>query len=181
MSGSSDLRPAAGRLARTWESSRVLGGLRRIVRGSLLYAALTRLGRSLSGQSSWIGTWLARHPPSRDFPHATRLIATSALFGAIERFFIVTARAWQGSTAKRVVVDQTIAPLEPWQRVRLVGWVIIVAAITHAGLSASTLLDNWRARLVWALMLGVGVTMVAACRPVAAAWRNWRRPPDPSA
>ena len=163
-----------------WESSHVVGFLRRVCRGSRVCGALMRLGRSLSGQSSWIGTRLARHPPSRDFPNAVRVLTSSAVFGTIERFFVVTARAWQASAAKHAF-DRSVAPLDTAQRVRLIGWIVFVAAITHAGLGFSTLRESWRARLVWALMLAIGATMVAACRPVAAAWRNWRRPSDPPA
>ena len=171
---------SAGRLSRTWQSSQVIGLLRRIGRGSLVCLVIVRLGRSLSSRSSWIAKQFASRPPSRTFPHATRMAATSTVLTAVEHFFVRTARAWRQSAVKVALIDRVIAPLEAWQRVRLIGWVIVVAAITHAMLGFATLFPSWRGLVMWVFVLVIGISLIVACRPIAVAWRSWRRPPGPS-
>ena len=171
-------RPAAGWAARTADSSRVVAVLRRVCRGSVICTVLVRLKRSLSSRSSWIAGQLARHPPSRDFPHAMRVVTTSRLLGAIDHFFLAMIRGWQGSAVRRVlIVDSRIAELETWQQVRLLGWVVVVATLTHGALAYATVFHGWRGLAVWIAILMTGLFLIAACRPVAVAWRNWRRPP----
>lgn len=171
-------KPAAGLVARTADSSRVVAVLRRICRGSVIGSVLIRLKRSFSSRSSWIAAQLARHPPSRDFPHAMRVVTTSRLLTAVDRFFLAMIRGWQGSAVRRVLIeDSGITELETSQHVRLLGWVIVVATLTHGALGYATVFRGWRGLAVWIAILTTGVFLIAACRPVAVAWRNWRRPP----
>ncbi len=164
--------------ARTWESSRVVTALRRVCRGSVICITFIRLGRSLSSQSSWIANQLARHPPSRDFPHAMRVVTTSRVLGAVDSLFLASIRAWQQSAVRRVlIVDSGITEIETWQQVRLLGWVIIVATLTHGALAFATVFHGWRGLVVWGAVLATGLGLIAGCRPIAVAWRNWRRPP----
>ena len=66
-------------------------------------------------------------------------MTTSRLLGAVDRFFLAMIRAWQQSTVRRVLIDDSrIAELETWQQVRLLGWVIVVATLTHGALAYAT-------------------------------------------
>jgi len=138
-----------------------------------LATPLTRLARSLSVPSSWVGARLARHPASREFAGAIRIAQDSALFSAVDRLWVGLARARRHSATTRVV-DRLLTPLERWQRVRVVGWIVVVAMLVHAILSVDTLLRNWRSATVWLVLSVSGVALVAACRPMAAAWAHWR-------
>jgi hypothetical protein len=171
-------KPGGSWVARTADSSRVVAALRPVLRGSAIVTVLVRLGRSLSGRSSWIAGQLARHPPSRDFPHAMRVVTTSRLLTAVDRFFLAVIRGWEQSAVRRVlIVDSGIMELETWEQVRLLGWVIVVATLTHGALAYATVFRGWRGLVVWIGFLTIGFFLIAACRPVAVAWRNWRRPP----
>ena len=74
-------------------------------------------------------------------------------------------------------MDSGITEIETWQQVRLLGWVIVVATLTHGALAYATVFRGWRGLVVWIGFLAIGFFLIAACRPVAVAWRNWRRPP----
>lgn len=162
-------------LAQAVESSMVVAQLRHVCRGSLVGAVLTRLWRSLSGQSSWLGTRLAGHLPTREFPRATPIAAGSRLLRAIDTLLEAGTNGWTYSAAKRVVVDGLIGPLQSWQRVRLAGGGVVVAAAVHAALTMAALAESFHRMAIWSLIVTIGLGLVVGCRPVAAAWDTWRR------
>jgi hypothetical protein len=106
------------------------------------------------------------------------IIADSRLVQAIERLFAAPAVAWPHSRVRAAVsrARHTVMALEPFQRVRLLGWMIVVAVTTRAALyvlagnrvSSPTL-------AIWALVFGAGAFMMAVPRSVAVAWVEWRR------
>ena len=163
----------AGFLQRTVESSVVLRPLRDLCRGSGVCRLLIRPCRSLAGRTSWIGTRVARHDATRVFPRATGIAATSAVFGGVDRWFAMVPYAWRDSQVKRWL-DRTIGPLETSQRVRLLGWVVFAAATTHALLATAALLESSRALILWMGASAVGLTLITAAEPLAAAWRSRR-------
>ena len=168
------------RLALVADSSVFVGMIRQLCRGSVTCAAAVRVARSLSLQSSWIGTRLASHPPSRDFPGARQTASTSRILGLADGVFLAASSAWRGSAVKQVVFDSVAVRLETWQRIRLAGWVIVVAATVHAlGSGASLHLSN--APAGWALALAGGALLMAGCRLAARAWGSWRGRPSGSA
>jgi hypothetical protein len=149
---------------------------RSVWRGSGLATCLTRLERSLSVHSSWIGGRLARYPASREFAGAIRTAEDSVLVSAVDRLWDGLARARCHSGTARLA-DALLGPLEPWQRVRVIGWIIVVAMLVHALLSVDTLVRNWRSATVWVALSVSGIVLVGACRPLATAWahRRWRQ------
>jgi len=173
MSGSPDVG-VRGSIARAVRSSRLVRTMTPICEGSVLYRLVARLTLSLSGRSSWIGRWLADRPLSRDFSEATFVAVDSTLLGAIERFFIAVARAWNASVLKRMIVDRGGAALEPWQRVRLAGLVVMTAAVARAIIGIGGAAPGWPGWAAWTLVFGSGVVLFLACRALAAAWIGWR-------
>lgn len=127
----------------------------------------------MSGRTSWIGTRVARRPATRAFPRATRIAVTSVLLGGVDRWFSIVPQAWPQSVVK-AWLDRTVGPLDTRQRVRLIGWAVISAAITHAVLGTGTLLGSWRAMILWAFAVATGLVLVSASGPLAAAWRSRR-------
>jgi hypothetical protein len=94
--------------------------------------------------------------------------------------FLAAASAWRSSAAKHVVFDSVVVRLQTWQRIRLAGWVIIVAATVHAlGSAASLHLSS--APAGWMLALAGGTLIMVGCRFVARAWSSWRGRPSGSA
>ena len=163
----------AGLFARTVESSLILRPLRELCRDSLVWALLVRLGRSFSGRESWIGGRFARHAPTRDFPGATAVVRASVIFGGIDRWFAIAPEAWRNSVIKDRL-DRTFGSLEAAERVRHAGYAIVSAAVTNALLDSATLLSSWRAEILLGLAITIGLFLVVACRPLAAAWQSRR-------
>jgi len=165
-------------MKKTSEDSVAVRRWRSVWRGSKPGLSPTRLGRALSARTSWIGTRLARHPATLDFQGAVRTVEDSALLSAADRIWVAVAQAQRRSAARRVV-DRLIEPLERSQRVRFIGWIIVVAMSVHVMLSVHVLRQNWRSATVWLLLLAGGCVLVAASRPFASAWAHSRwRPPS---
>ena len=62
-----------------------------------------------------------------------------------------------------------------WQRVRLLGWMVVVALATRIALYLfSRAPVTPITLLLWALVAAVAALMMIAPRPVAAAWSDWR-------
>jgi hypothetical protein len=112
------------------------------------------------------------------------VVEGSRLLTAVEECFVTLSMAWRYSAAGRFV-GQTlyqIHALESWQRVRLIGWMLFIAVLTHGLLvgfgdpSASSV-----ALMVWGGMLALALGLIWGCRAVAAAWvhradaRLWMR------
>jgi hypothetical protein len=112
-----------------------------------------------------------------DAERVRAIVADSRLVQMLDGLFGAPAIAWRHSRVRAIVMRalESVAALELSQRVRLLGWMIIVAVTTRgvlyvlAGNSVTTL-----TLAVWGLLLGVGAFMMAACHSVAAAWVEWR-------
>jgi hypothetical protein len=127
----------------------------------------------MSGRASWIGTRVARQPATRAFPRATRIAKASLLFGSVDRWLSFVPQAWEHSVVK-AWIDRTIGPLDTPQRVRLIGWAVISAAMTNAVLGTARLSSNWYAMILWTFAVTLGLVLVSASGPLAAAWRHRR-------
>jgi hypothetical protein len=143
--------------------------------GSVLCQLTIRLARSLSGRASWVGRWLAAHPPYRDFSRATSVAVDSTLLAGIERIFVGVPRAWEASALRRVIVTRGTAALEPSQRVRLAGLVVMTAAVARAIIGIGGAAPGWLGWAAWAVVSTGGLVLFLACRPLVAAWTDWRR------
>jgi hypothetical protein len=162
-------RAHSGRLANLVESSAVMRVARPVLAGSLVWRALACLGRSFSGRDSWSGRLVSRHPPSRDLARATDIASGSALVGFLGNLIDRVEDAWRQSATRGAVRRHLDSGLQPWQRVRAVGWVLVVASAVHASLdAASVFATRWRLIPV-ALAAAAGLVLLIAARPLAAA------------
>lgn len=163
-----------GRLATVLESSAAVRAARLLWSGSLICAALTSVWRSLSGRDSWVGGIAARHPPSRNLDHATRVAAESAIVTSLATAMARADDAWHSSSARQFIVSQIITALQPWQRVRAAGLVVLVASAVHVALDAGAVFSSpWRSA-VPILSMAAGLLLVTLSRPVAIALQNRR-------
>jgi hypothetical protein len=121
----------------------------------------------------------------------TLVLADSRAVKTADLLFSATAAGWQQSAARALLTSalRPIRGLELTDRVRLIGWMTLVAVVTHLLVTAAAapfalrdLLEASRVARVLALspMLGLLVlaaVMVAAPQPVARAWvdrTGWR-------
>ena len=104
---------------------------------------------------------------------AYRIARESRLLTAIESMFSVIGAAWQDTLATGLLSRPAgeLRALEPWERVRLFGWVLFVAAM---------LTGLWRAQdglvsrpvLLSALMMVVAAVVMKQSPVIAAAWTD---------
>lgn len=81
--------------------------------------------------------------------------------------------SWVGAHGRQMA--EGVQSLEPWQRVRLAGVVVIVATAVDASIRAFGDMGWWPATVsFWATGLAAGTFMVVGCRQVAAAWATRR-------
>lgn len=166
---SSDPVPA-GRFARAIDASLILGPVWRVCRQSVVCRFAVRILRSFSGRTSWLGTRIARRSASTSM---AALVSTSWVLGPAERAFTAAPRVWTHSQTRRVF-DEATGPLETWQRVRMIGWAVLVAAATHVVLNAPAVFARTGARIGVVLVVGVGVATIVMSRSIAAAWHAWK-------
>jgi hypothetical protein len=162
------------------DSSRVVQTFRRLMATSALGRGL----RAIGGAFGALDAGMARAAADKD-AHADAdaariraLAADSRLVQALDRLFAAPEVAWEHSRVRTAVlsVRETIQALALWQRVRLLGWMIVVAVTTRAALYAMAGNPLTAPTLaVWGLIIGVGAVMMAAARSVAIAWVEWRR------
>ena len=163
----------AGWVATSLESSATVRLVRPLWAGSLICTALTRVWRSLSGRDSWMGRVAARHPPSRNLDRATRVVAESAIVTSLATAMAWADDAWRSSSTRQFIVSQVITALQPWQRIRAAGVVVLAANAVHAALDAASVFSTpWRAA-VPVLFVVIGLFLVGAARPLAVALEHW--------
>ena len=160
-----------------FESSAIVRTLRRFGQSSVLVAGLVAIGRAFRRVDEAIARAAADKASAEDHARARAIIADSRLVQAVERLFTAPAVAWRYSRARPIVesIQADVRALDPPQRVRLLGWMIVVAVVTRAALfvavgnrpSAITL-------AVWGVVVAVGAIMMAAPSPISVAWVEWR-------
>ena len=162
------------------DSSRVVQAFRRVTATSALGRWLRAVGRAFGALDAGMARAAAEKDANADTdaPRIRALAADSRLVRALDRLFAAPEVAWEHSRVRTMVlsVRDTVRALELWQRVRLLGWMMIVAVTTRAALYAMAGNPLTAASLaVWGVIVGVGVVMMAAARSVAIAWVEWRR------
>ena len=159
------------------DSSFVVRMVRWLGQDSPIARACCAIGRGLRRLDSAIARAAADKDAQRDDEQLRAVLQGSRVFHAIDRLFSAPALAWQDSRARQVFESTRDAFLDLplWQRVRLLGWMVVVALCTRVALylvsgEAVTTITL----LLWAMVAGVGALMMGAPRPVAAAWTDWR-------
>jgi len=160
-----------------FESSVIVRTLRRWGPSSVLVAGLLAIGRAFRRVDEAIARAAADKASAEDHARARAIIADSRLVQAVERLFTAPAVAWRYSRVRPMVesIRDDVRALDPALRVRLLGWMIVVASVTRAALfvavgnrpSAITL-------AVWGIVVAVGAIMMAAPASISVAWAEWR-------
>jgi hypothetical protein len=161
-----------------FESSVVVRALKRMAGTSLIVSAFAAIGRAFQRVDRAIEQAAADKESAVDAARVRAIVADSRLVQAIERLCEAPSLAWRHSRARTVFdpVAANVRALDPGQRVRLLGWMIVVATVTRAGLFV--LFGNRPslvALAVWGVIVAVGAIMMAAPAPIAVAWTEWRK------
>ncbi|MCC7418340.1 MAG: hypothetical protein IT176_14485 [Acidobacteria bacterium] len=106
------------------------------------------------------------------------IIGGSAIVRVVERCFEAPELAWRHSRARAIAGGAMSAflALDLPSRVRLIGWMIVVAVVTRGAIHAlmGNPLTRWTL-VVWGALAFAGLFMMIASRAVAAAWVDWNR------
>jgi len=159
------------------ESSVVVRTVRWLGRDSLIAGACRAVWRGVTRFDAALVRAAADKDPRSDDERLRSVLEGSKVFHALDRLFSAPALAWQDSRARGVFESTRDAFLELplWQRVRLLGWMVLVALVTRIALYLFSRAEvTTITLLLWALVAGVSALMMMAPRPVAAAWTDWR-------
>ena len=159
------------------ESSVVVRTVSRLGRDGILAGACRAVWRGFKQFDAAIARAAADKNARTDDERLRSVLQGSRVFHAIDRIFSAPALAWQDSRARGVFESTRAAVLELplWQRVRLLGWMVLVALVTRIALYLFSRADVTTVTLLlWAIVAGISALMMMAPRPVAAAWTDWR-------
>ena len=160
-------------LAIAIESSAVVRAARGIARESVLVAAIR-------ATAQWIGRISARVPVGvgdRLLPkvehaaaeHITPVAAGSRVVVALETCVTAPERAWRYARARDTIA--AVSLVSPATRVRQIGWMLIIAVLTHTMLLAA--LGSPVRTLGWSIRVGVmgfGMLLWSRADAAAMAW-----------
>lgn len=156
-------------------SSAVVGAVRRVAAGSVVCAEAAATNRRLRRAREGIivglgGEWSAEQE-LRSTEHLVALAAKSRLIAGLSSVIDAPITAWHGSGLRRL--QDSMLSLDLRLRVRLVGWVIVLAVVTHAALLG---VFGVRVEVVgWTIRAGLAAAGLAVMwRPgaLAAAWKE---------
>jgi hypothetical protein len=159
------------------ESSVVVRTARWLARDSIVAATGRRVWRTIKGFDAAIARAAADKDGSDDDERLRAVLRGSRVFNAFDRLFAAPSVAWESSRSREVFESTkagfTSLPL--WQRVRLIGWMVLVALATRIVLYLVSRAPVTGVTLIlWGLVGAVSAVMMLVPRPVAAAWLDWR-------
>jgi len=161
---------------RVASSSIVVAGLERLLRGSVIIAAVVKITSPVRRVSERFDAVVRRRfAPDRERDvRARRVIEDNTLFKWISARLDNVVSAWRQSAAARLVapIADDFRQAEPRHVVRLVGWMVIVAAMVYR------LMVGFRDPLItrgsiaaWLGILAAGALLMVMPGPIGAAWR----------
>lgn len=163
-------------IKRAADSSLLLRSIRRLSRDSFVCAVIAAVMRP---SVAYLGGPVA--PETEDesrkrFGRAWAIVSDSAITGIIIRALNLVPRAWRSSMAARLCAEvcDLIRCLEPEQRVRLIGWILLIGTAV-AGVVDGVMGETWP----WpSILLRVAAPVLAGClmvgaRAVSAAWQEF--------
>jgi len=155
------------------ESSLVVGWLRRVVSSSVVCAFLAAVVRPVLRAARYRRGKMAPRAVPRDEAAVTAVVNSSCLLTAVEGCFITSSMAWRHSAAGGFMTHafHQVRALEPWQRVCLIGWMLLVAVLIYGLLVGfDDLFASSVALMVWGGLLVLALGLMWGCRAVALAW-----------
>lgn len=156
-------------------SSVVVRRLRSVFQGSSLCTPLR--AQHMAVERAWRrlldGSAEARRDRVEEAAGLQRIRENSFLVAMVERWFELPSRAWQTAAIARLCREplQQFQTVEMWQRVRVVGWTLLVAVLTDSAAaffgSAEPAVLAVPGRAAGAM---VAMILMAIPKKVAAAW-----------
>lgn len=159
------------------ESSIVVRSARWLGRESVVAAMIRAAWRRLRAFDAAVARAAADKDGHGDDERLRAVLRGSRVFNAVDRLFAAPALAWEESRARSAYESTKGAflALPLWQRVRLLGWMVLVALATRVGLYLFSRAPVTTVTVIlWTLVALAGALMMASPRPVAAAWTDWR-------
>ena len=162
------------------ESSLVIRWLRRVVSSSIVCTFLVVLARPVLRAARHVEELIARGVTPRDdaaaLARVTVMAEDSRLLTVVKGWLALPSATWRHSAAAGCVEAalHQLRGLEPWQRVRLIGWMLFVAVLTYrllVGFSDPSIRSV--DLMVWGGMLALALGLMWGCRDVALAWVHW--------
>ncbi len=162
-------------------SNDVIAWLRRAEGTSRLLRVLEKVRRALGWwappEPSGFGRGLTPRAAESDFMLVAELVTRSRLVAGVTSIFALLAVIAREATVFRVWGTglSAIRALARWQRVRLLGWLLAIAVLTHVLLAAGDIVESRGTLLVVpaaALLAAVG--LLWGCRALASAWEQRR-------
>lgn len=170
-----------GFLERATESSILLPAVRRLTHGSHACAVIAAF---LRPSLAYLGHSDAAETDGRSVDALMRMwnvTADSMLARTLLRGVDTIWLAWRHAAASRQrarLLDR-IHVLEPSERIRLLGWVLLVGALT-AGVVRGLIDEAWPrlSVLIWAVTITGALGLIAGACKITAAWEEYRAPRD---
>ena len=167
-------------MGRSIDSSVTVAWMRRVVSGSVICGAFRAVVRGFGRLDTVIGQAMADRWPIRgiDETRVREVVGQSWLVQALDRMLTLPGVAWESSAAARKImpVVQEIRALEPWQKVRLAGWMLAVGLLAHAISHALMGAPIGRVTIaIWAATGLLAVLLMAWGREIVAAWLDRAR------
>jgi hypothetical protein len=159
------------------ESSVVVRSARWLGRESLVAGMIRGVWRRLRAFDAAVARAAADKDGHGDDERLRAVLRGSKVFNAVDRLFAAPALAWEDSRTRGAYESTKSAflALPLWQRVRLIGWMVLVALTTRIALYLVSRAPVTAVTVIlWALVALAGALMMLSPRPVAAAWTDWR-------
>jgi hypothetical protein len=176
-------------MLRILQTSAVVQFARRVSAESAVWRMIASAGRAVGRAAQSVVRGVKRFDAAMARTRSTRsdvddeqrvkaVLVQSRLVRGIDAVLDVPPRAWASSAVRRrlqPVLDEVRAqPAD--EQLRLVGWMLIAAAVTHIVLVVLFSEPvGWPTWTAWTVFLGVACALVVWRREIVAAWAN-RRP-----
>lgn len=159
------------------ETSVVVQTLKRLAEGSRVAGALRAMSAGFRRFEEAIARAAADKEGRADAERLSEIARGSRVVRALDAVLTAPEEAWRHSRTRTFVESAraSVAAMPQPDRVRLLGWMVVVAVVTRA------LMYVWSGAeltavtvAIWAVVAGAGVVMMSASRAVSAAWTEWR-------
>ena len=168
-------------MVRPVDSNGVIASLRHAEGTSRLLRCLEKIRRIFRGSAPAEPSALSKRMTPRaarsDFKLVDELVMSSRLMAGLESLFALSVVIAREAAVVRVWSTGlgAIRALARWQRVRLLGWLLGIAVLTHVLLAAGDIVESRGTLLVVpaaALLAAVG--LLGGSRALASAWEQRR-------
>ncbi len=144
---------------------------RRLVRGSIVCRSLVAVMRAASPDSSYVWARVRPVAPPGQFPNTLRILADSRMSTLVDQAGRQMLRAWDDSTIRQTTLGWW-SSAESAQRVRLVGWAVLVSTGVRILFRRPTVPVDAFEVAGWVLPFLFGGLLLCGAEPMALHWRT---------